>query len=60
MKSRKIFLIVFLVLSSAVGLTMTQDYIFDEDQLVDITEISSQTNTISVEISDGIGSGDQG
>ncbi len=60
MKSRKIFLIVFLVLSSAVGLTMTQDYIFDEDQLVDITEFALQTKTISVEISDGIGSGDQG
>jgi len=60
MKSRKILLIVFLVLSSAVGLTMTQDYIFDEDQIVDVNEFSSQTKTITVEITDGVGSGDKG
>ncbi len=60
MKSRKIFLIVFLVMSSAVGLTMAQDYIFDEDQSVGVNEFSSQTKTITVEITDGVGSGDKG
>ena len=60
MKSRKIFLIVFLVLSSAVGLTMAQDYIFDEDQSVDVNEFSSQPKTITVEITDGVGFGDKG
>ena len=60
MKSRKIFLIVFLVLSSAVGLTMTQDYIFDEDQSEGVNEFSSQTKTITVEITDGVGSDEKG
>ncbi len=60
MKSRKIFLIVFLVMSSAVGMTMAQDYIFDEDQSVDVNEFSSQPKTITVEITDGVGSGDKG
>ena len=60
MKSRKIFLIVFLVMSSAVGLTMTQDYIFDEEQSVEVNEFSSQSKTITVEITDGVGSNDKG
>jgi len=60
MKSRKIFLIVFLVMSSAVGLTMTQDYIFDEEQSVEVNEFLSQPKTITVEITDGVGSNDKG
>jgi len=60
MKSRKIFLIVFLVMSSAVGLTMAQDYIFDEGQSVDVNEFSSQPKTITVEINDGVGFVDKG
>jgi ABC-type phosphate transport system permease subunit len=60
MKSRKIFLIVFLVMSSAVGLTMAQDYIFDEEQSVEVNEFSSQSKTITVEITDGVGSNDKG
>ena len=60
MKSRKIFLIVFLVMSSAVGLTMAQDYSFDEEQSVEVNEFSSQSKTITVEITDGVGSNDKG
>ena len=47
-------------MSSAVGMTMAQDYIFDEDQSVDVNEFSSQPKTITVEINDGVGFVDKG
>ncbi len=47
-------------MSSAVGLTMAQDYIFDEEQSVEVNEFSSQSKTITVEITDGVGSNDKG
>ena len=58
MKSRKFVLIFFLVLAFAVGLTTLQDYAFDENESVVTNEFSSQLNTITVEIADGVGSGD--
>jgi len=58
MKSRKFVLIFFLVLAFAVGLTTLQDYAFDENESVVTNVFSSQLNTITVEIVDGVGSGD--
>jgi hypothetical protein len=60
MKSRKIILIFFVVLAFAVGFTTFQDYTFDENESVTTNEFSSQLKTITVEIVDGIGSGDKG
>ena len=60
MKSRKTVLIFFIVLAFAVGLTTLQDYAFYENESVAINEFSSQLKTITVEINDGIGSGDKG
>ena len=58
MKSRKFVLIFFLVLAFAIGLTTLQDYAFDENESVVTNEFSSKLNTITVEIVDGVGSGD--
>ena len=73
MKSRKIFLIAFLGIVSAIGLTALQDSLFIENQVIDISETSSKVNqvseitdastevkTINVNIVDGVGSGDTG
>ncbi len=60
MKSRKVVLIFFVVLAFAVGFTTLQDYAFDENESVTTNEFSSQLRTITVEIVDGIGSGDKG
>ena len=61
MKSRKVILIFFLVLAFAVGLTTFQDYYaFDENESVATNEFSSQLKIITVEIADGVGSGDEG
>ena len=60
MKSRKVILIFFVVLAFAVGFTTLQDYAFDENESVTTNEFSSQLKTITVEIVDGIGSGDKG
>jgi len=60
MKSGKIILIFFLVLAFAVGLTTLQDYAFDENESVATNEFSSQFKTITVQMNDGVGSGDKG
>jgi hypothetical protein len=60
MKSRKIMLIVFLAITSVIGLAAIQDNIFAENQLVDVNEFSSELNTITVRVTDGVGSGDNG
>jgi len=60
MKSRKVILILFIVLAFAVGFTTLQDYAFDENESVTTNEFSSQLKTITVEIVDGVGSGDRG
>jgi len=60
MKSRKIILIIFVVFALAMGLATLQDNIFDENQIVDVNEFTSKVKTITVDISDGVGSGDSG
>jgi len=61
MKSRKVILIFFVVLAFAIGLTTLQDYnVFEENESVATNEFSSQLKTITVDINDGIGSGDKG
>ncbi len=60
MKSRKIILIIFVVFALAMGLATLQDNIFDENQIVDVNEFTSKVKTITVDISDGVGSGDRG
>ena len=60
MKSRKVTLIFFVVLAFAVGFTTLQDFAFDEIESIETNEFSSELNTITVEIDDGIGSGDKG
>ncbi len=60
MKSRKAVLIFFIVLAFVVGFTTLQDYTFDEIESIATNEFSSELNTITVEMVDGIGSGDKG
>jgi len=60
MKSRKIILIVFLTITSVLGLATLQDDIFVENQFVDVNEFSSEVKTITIGITDGVGSGDNG
>jgi len=60
MNSRKVVLIFFVVLAFAVGFTTLQDFAFDEIESIETSEFSSQLNTITVEIDDGVGSGDKG
>jgi len=60
MNSRKVVLIFFVVLAFAVGFTTLQDYAFDEIESIATNEFSSQLNTITVVMDDGVGSGDNG
>ncbi len=61
MKSRKVILVFFVVLAFAIGFTTLQDYnVFEENESVATNEFSSQLKTITVDINDGIGSGDKG
>jgi len=60
MKSGKIFLMIFIVLSSAIGLAVIQDFASDENQSVSIDDYSSQVKQIKIKVSDGIGSDDKG
>ena len=62
MKSRKIILIVFVAIAFAMGLATLQDNTFVENQFVekqfvDVNEFSSDTKTITVDMSDGVGVG---
>ena len=50
----------FLVIASVVGLATFQDEILVEKQFVDVNQFSSEVKTITVELTDGIGSGDMG
>ena len=60
MKSGKVFLMVFLALSSAIGLAVMQDLASDENQSVSIDDYSSQVKKIKIKVSDGVGSKDKG
>ena len=50
----------FLVVASVIGLAAFQDEILVENQSVDVNEFSSGVKTITIELTDGIGSGDMG
>ena len=60
MKSRKIILIIFLAITSVLGLATLQENIFVESQFVNVNEFSSEAKTITVSIIDGVGSVDNG
>ena len=55
MKSGKTFLMIFLVLSSAIGLAVIQDFVSDESQPVSVDDFFSQTNPKKIKLSDGVG-----
>ena len=55
MKPGKIFLMIFIVLSSAIGLAVIQDFASDENQSVSVDDYSSQTKTKKIQLSDGVG-----
>ena len=38
-----------------IGLATIQDGIFNENQFVDVNEISSEVKTITIDLSDGVG-----
>jgi len=60
MKPGKIFLMIFIVLSSAIGLAVIQDFASDESQPVSVYDFFSQTKTKKIQLSDGVGSDDKG
>ncbi|MEX0854367.1 MAG: hypothetical protein WD018_01205 [Nitrosopumilaceae archaeon] len=59
MKSGKVLLMIFLVLSSAIGLAIMQDFASDENQSVSVDDYSSQVKKINIKVSDGVGSKDK-
>ena len=60
MKSGKIFLMIFIVLSSAIGLAVMQDFASDENQSVNVDDFFSQTKTKKIQLSDGVGTDSKG
>ncbi len=60
MKSRKTLLVIFLVIASVVGIATLQDTMFEGDQSVTVNQISPDEKIVTVQIVDGIGSGDDG
>ena len=60
MKSGKIFLMIFIVLSSAIGLAVIQDFASDENQSVSVDGYSSQVKKIKIKVSDGVGTDSKG
>jgi hypothetical protein len=60
MKSGKIFLMIFIILSSAIGLAVIQDFVSDESQSVSVYDFFSQTKTKKIQLSDGVGTDSKG
>jgi hypothetical protein len=60
MKSGKIFLMIFIVLSSAIGLAVIQDFASDESQSVSVDDFFSQAKTKTIKLSDGVGTDSTG
>lgn len=60
MKSRKFILVGFLVIASFIGFATLQDDVIDGNQFVDVSEFPSEVKTITIELADGVGSGDNG
>jgi len=60
MNSGKILLIIFVVISTVIGFTTIQDYSSNENESINVDDFSSQVETVKIEISDGVGSVDNG
>ena len=60
MQSGKIFLIIFVVLSTVIGLAIIQDYSLDNDESVSADDFSSEEKILTIDLTDGIGSSDKG
>ena len=51
---------IFIVLFSAIGLAVIQDFASDENQSVSVDDYSSQVKKTKIKVSDGVGSADKG
>lgn len=51
---------IFIVLSSAIGFAVIQDFASDESQSVSVEDFFSQTKTKKIKLSDGIGTDSTG
>ena len=53
-------MIIFIVLSTAVGIATLQDYSWYDNESVNVDDFSSEEKTLKIEIRDGVGSFDNG
>ena len=60
MKSGKIILMVFIVLSSAIGVVTFNELDSTKGKQIQVDDFSSQEQTVKIELSDGTGSSDTG
>ena len=60
MKSGKFFLIIFLVLSSVVGLVAIQGFSSNGNQTINVDDYFSQAKMQTVKLSDGVGTDSNG
>lgn len=60
MKSGKIILMVFIVLSSAIGVVTFNELDSTKDKQIQVDDFSSKKQTVKIELSDGTGSSDTG
>ena len=60
MNSGKILVIIFVVLLTVIGFATIQDYSSNENESLNADDFSSEVETVKVEISDGVGSVDNG
>jgi len=51
---------IFIVLSSAIGLAIMQDFTSNESQSVNVDDFFSQTQTTKIKLSDGVGTDSKG
>jgi len=51
---------IFLVLSSAIGFAVIQDFASDENQSVNVDDFFSQTKIKKIQLSDGVGTDSTG
>ena len=58
MNAGGIFLLGFILLVTVIGLATIQDFVTEEIPSANVEESSTETSKITVNISDGIGSGD--
>lgn len=60
MKSGKIILMVFIVLSSAIGVVTFNELDSTKGTQIQVDDFSSEKKTVKIELSDGTGSSDTG